>query len=59
MLGLWEEAVSDLHMASKLDYDEEISIELKKVISFVSLWKCCITWVVISHTPLHELKQMH
>ncbi|XP_027169824.1 TPR repeat-containing thioredoxin TDX [Coffea eugenioides] len=31
MLGLWEEAASDLRMASKLDYDEEINIELKKV----------------------------
>ncbi|WVZ25751.1 hypothetical protein V8G54_004295 [Vigna mungo] len=25
MLGLWEEAASDLHVASKLDYDEELS----------------------------------
>ncbi|KAL3512155.1 hypothetical protein ACH5RR_024872 [Cinchona calisaya] len=31
MLGLWEEAASDLRMASKLDYDEEINMELKKV----------------------------
>lgn len=31
MLGLWEEAASDLHVASKLDYDEEISMALKKV----------------------------
>ncbi|KAJ1437780.1 Thioredoxin-like superfamily [Sesbania bispinosa] len=31
MLGLWEEAASDLHVASKLDYDEEIGMALKKV----------------------------
>ncbi|XP_027919510.1 TPR repeat-containing thioredoxin TDX isoform X2 [Vigna unguiculata] len=31
MLGLWEEAASDLHVASKLDYDEELSTVLKKV----------------------------
>lgn len=32
MLGHWEEAASDLHVASKLDYDEEIGSVLKKVI---------------------------
>ncbi|KAF6150880.1 hypothetical protein GIB67_020963 [Kingdonia uniflora] len=31
MLGLWEEAARDLHLASKLDYDEEIELVLKKV----------------------------
>ncbi|XP_020215533.1 TPR repeat-containing thioredoxin TDX [Cajanus cajan] len=31
MLGLWEEAASDLHVASRLDYDEEIDMALKKV----------------------------
>ncbi|XP_009360062.1 TPR repeat-containing thioredoxin TDX-like isoform X1 [Pyrus x bretschneideri] len=31
MLGQWEEAASDLHVASKLDYDEEIGLVLKKV----------------------------
>ncbi|XP_058108215.1 TPR repeat-containing thioredoxin TDX-like isoform X2 [Magnolia sinica] len=31
LLGQWEEAASDLHLASKLDYDEEISSVLKKV----------------------------
>lgn len=31
MLGHWEEAASDLHVASKLDYDEEIGLVLKKV----------------------------
>ncbi|XP_050376395.1 TPR repeat-containing thioredoxin TDX isoform X1 [Argentina anserina] len=31
MLGHWEEAASDLHLASKLDYDEEIGSVLKKV----------------------------
>lgn len=31
MLGQWEEAAKDLHLASKLDYDEEISAVLKKV----------------------------
>ncbi|CAN6460930.1 unnamed protein product [Victoria cruziana] len=31
MLGQWEEAAKDLHVASRLDYDEEISATLKKV----------------------------
>ncbi|XP_047956722.1 TPR repeat-containing thioredoxin TDX [Salvia hispanica] len=31
MLGLWEEAARDLHVASKLDFDEEIGLALKKV----------------------------
>ncbi|XP_050216717.1 TPR repeat-containing thioredoxin TDX [Mercurialis annua] len=31
MLGHWEEAAKDLHVASKLDYDEEIGLVLKKV----------------------------
>lgn len=31
MLGLWEEAASDLHVASKIDFDEEIHLALKKV----------------------------
>lgn len=31
MLGQWEEAVKDLHKASKLDYDEEIIVALEKV----------------------------
>lgn len=31
MLGQWEEGAKDLHLASKLDYDEEISAVLKKV----------------------------
>ncbi|KAK9071762.1 hypothetical protein SSX86_008191 [Deinandra increscens subsp. villosa] len=31
MLGQWEEAAKDLHVASRLDYDEEISSALKKV----------------------------
>lgn len=33
MLGQWEEAVKDLHLASTLDYDEEINAVLKKVLS--------------------------
>lgn len=31
LLGKWEEAASDLHVASKLDHDEEIYSMLKKV----------------------------
>ncbi|CAH9104743.1 unnamed protein product [Cuscuta europaea] len=31
MLGLWEEAASDLHVASKIDFDDEINEMLKKV----------------------------
>lgn len=37
MLGHWEEAAKDLHLASKLDYDEEIGAVLKKVRLSVSL----------------------
>lgn len=33
MLGQWEEAARDLHVASKLDYDEEIGLVLRKVTS--------------------------
>jgi suppressor of tumorigenicity protein 13 len=32
MLGQWEQAASELQMASKLDYDDEIGSVLKKVI---------------------------
>lgn len=32
MLGQWDEAAKDLHLASKLDYDEEIGAILKKVV---------------------------
>lgn len=31
MLGLWEEAATDLHVASKIDFDEEIGMALKTV----------------------------
>ncbi|KAL9159275.1 hypothetical protein ABFS82_08G122700 [Erythranthe guttata] len=31
MLGSWEDAVDDLHVAAKLDFDEEIDSTLKKV----------------------------
>uniref|UniRef100_A0ACD5Y244 Uncharacterized protein n=1 Tax=Avena sativa TaxID=4498 RepID=A0ACD5Y244_AVESA len=31
MLGKWEDAAHDLHLAAKLDFDEEIGAELKKV----------------------------
>lgn len=41
MLGLWEEAASDLHVASKLDYDEEIGMALKKVIFLLSADGAC------------------
>ena len=37
MLGQWEDAAKDLHLASKLDYDEEISAVLKKVSFYLSL----------------------
>lgn len=36
MLGKWEEAAQDLRMAAKLDYDEEIGAELKKVIRLIT-----------------------
>jgi suppressor of tumorigenicity protein 13 len=31
LLGEWEESAKDLHLASRLDYDEEIAAVLKKV----------------------------
>jgi suppressor of tumorigenicity protein 13 len=31
ILGQWEQAATDLHEASKLDYDDEIGLVLKKV----------------------------
>ncbi|XP_042017575.1 TPR repeat-containing thioredoxin TDX-like [Salvia splendens] len=31
MLGLWEDAARDLHMARKFDFDEETTVMLKKV----------------------------
>lgn len=31
MLGQWAESAKDLHVASNIDYDEEISAVLKKV----------------------------
>ena len=37
MLGKWEEAAKDLHVASKLDYDEEISSVLKRVQYFMGI----------------------
>lgn len=36
ILGKWEEAASDLHLAAKLDFDEEINAVLKQVIIFNS-----------------------
>ncbi|KAL5844238.1 hypothetical protein ACOSQ3_010291 [Xanthoceras sorbifolium] len=44
MIGQWKEVAKDLHLASTLDYDEEISVVLKKV-----LLPCCIDnyhWVL-------------
>ena len=35
MLGEWAEAAKDLHLASTIDYDEEISAVLKKVLILV------------------------
>lgn len=36
MLGQWVDAAKDLHLASKLDFDEEINNVLKKVCSSLS-----------------------
>lgn len=35
MLGHWEQAAKDLHVASKIDFDEEIGEVLKKVYKYV------------------------
>lgn len=40
MLGHWEEAAKDLHLASTIDYDDEIKAVLKKVASVCDLNKC-------------------
>lgn len=48
MLGRWEEAAKDLHMASTLDYDEEISAVLKKVTSFTDWNMLCISVLLVS-----------
>lgn len=42
MLGQWEDAAADLHVASKLDYDEEIGTMLKKVIAETSSYHCML-----------------
>jgi len=42
MLGEWAEAAKDLHLASTIDYDEEISAVLKKVCMCLSI--CLITF---------------
>ena len=34
LLGKWEEAARDLHTASKIDYDEEISAMLKNMLKW-------------------------
>lgn len=38
MLGEWAEAAKDLHLASTIDYDEEISAVLKKVCAGLSVY---------------------
>lgn len=46
MLGQWEEAAKDLHLASTIDYDDEIKTVLKKVASVcvcvcdLNKWSC-------------------
>jgi hypothetical protein len=47
MLGQWEDAAKDLHLASKLDYDEEISAVLKKVSYYISLPNACFVPFVV------------
>ena len=42
MLGLWEEAVRDLHMARKFDLDEEATVMLKKVICIIQQCFCLV-----------------
>lgn len=42
MLGEWAEAAKDLHLASTIDYDEEISAVLKKVCAGFSI--CLISF---------------
>lgn len=41
-LGLWEEAAKDLRMASKLDFDEETVVMLRKVTCIISSSNYCV-----------------
>lgn len=47
LLGQWEEAAKDLHVASNIDYDEEISTILKKVISQTSI-TCTLSTIIVA-----------
>lgn len=42
MLGEWAEAAKDLHLASTIDYDEEISAVLKKVCTGLPVCFFCL-----------------
>lgn len=55
MLGQWEEAAKDLHLASKLDYDEEISIVLKKV----GLYICGLSGTYLLHLSINPKPCQH
>jgi regulator of sirC expression with transglutaminase-like and TPR domain len=48
MLGKWEEAARDLHTASNMDYDEEISAVLKKVNFLRTSFIICMASLFIS-----------
>lgn len=56
MLGQWEDAAKDLHLASKLDYDEEINAVLKKVSPFV---RVCVSFPLLSNFKMIKTIEMH
>ena len=60
MLGLWTEALTDLHVASKIDYDEEIAMALKKVTCLLSSVEIKLILLVafFLYFLLHRLSQM-
>lgn len=60
MLGLWTEALTDLHVASKIDYDEEIAMALKKVTCLLSSHeiKVILLAAFFLYFLLHRLSQM-
>ena len=58
MLGKWEEAARDLHTASNMDYDEEISAVLKKVNFLRTSFIICMA-SLLAHYPVFSNNYSH
>lgn len=48
LLGNWEEAGNDLQKASKLDFDEDVTVWLKEIKPKVCVYVCVFVIVVVS-----------